>query len=82
MSEKLNPGGLPTTRKKYTTAFEAEWLPGPGKRTWPAPKAFRRHRWRVGNAVRWNRPRLVARSATKSNGYGPNPSARKWSALH
>ena len=24
MNEKLNPGGLPTTRKKYTPAFKAE----------------------------------------------------------
>ena len=24
MNEKLNPGGLPATRKKYTPAFEAE----------------------------------------------------------
>ena len=24
MTEKLNPGGLPTTRKKYTPAFKAE----------------------------------------------------------
>ena len=24
MSEKLNPGGLPATRKKYTPAFKAE----------------------------------------------------------
>jgi transposase len=24
MTEKLNPGGVPTTRKKYTLAFKAE----------------------------------------------------------
>ena len=24
MTEKLNPGGLPATRKKYTPAFKAE----------------------------------------------------------
>ena len=24
MTEKLNPGGLPATRKKYTSAFKAE----------------------------------------------------------
>ena len=24
MTDKLNPGGLPTTRKKYTPAFKAE----------------------------------------------------------
>ena len=24
MNEKLNPGGLPTTRRKYAPAFEAE----------------------------------------------------------
>ncbi|HEX8349182.1 MAG TPA: transposase, partial [Hymenobacter sp.] len=26
MTDKLNPSGLPTSRKKYTPVFKAEWV--------------------------------------------------------
>ena len=46
MTEKLNPGGLPTTRKKSRRRAKlsacAKWRLVPGKPTWPVPRAFRR----------------------------------------
>ena len=39
MTEKINSGGLPTPRKKYTSAFKAECVRQVASRTWQSDVA-------------------------------------------
>ena len=85
MTEKLNFGGLPATRKKYTPAFKAECVRqvAAGARQSDVARAqgISPALWGAGNAKPWKPPCSAARSATKSSSCGPRSSARKWSVI-
>ena len=80
MTEKLNPGGLPATRKKYTPAFKAECVRqvAAGARQSDVARAQGISPALLG---RWRPPCPAARSATKSGSCVPRSNAWKWSAI-
>ncbi|WP_143069715.1 transposase [Hymenobacter actinosclerus] len=85
MTEKLNSGGLPATRKKYTPAFKAECVRqvAAGARQSDVARAqgICRPCWGAGNARPWKPPCPAAPSAKKSGSYVPRSNAWKWRAI-
>ncbi|MEJ7663182.1 MAG: transposase [Hymenobacter sp.] len=82
----MNPGGLPTTRKKYTPAFKAECVRqvAAGARQTDVARAQGISPTLAGPLAApgaGSKPCPAARSATKLGGCAPNSSAWKWSAI-
>ncbi|MET4075086.1 transposase [Hymenobacter sp. UYCo722] len=84
MTEKLNPGGLPTTRKQYTPAFKAVCVRqvSAGARQSDVARAqgISPAFWAAGSAKRWNKPCPAVPNGQKSSNCAPNSGAWKWSA--
>ena len=71
MTEKLNPGGLPATRKKYPPAFRTERVRQVAAGTRQSDVAHDQGispalLGRSGNARPWKQPHPTARNATAS----------------
>ena len=85
MTEKLNPGGRPTTRKKYTPAFRAECVRQVAAGGWQTDVA-RAQGTSSALLGRWQRQALeqaVSSSAEREelSGCTPRSNAWKWSAI-